>query len=244
MADPTIQDKLLDLLRQARAYELAFVNGTSEAERAEIGTLDHWSAKDLFVHISTWTDRFADHIEASAHGGPARELTESEIDARNAEIFAENRLRPWSEVETASERASAKLMAQVSRLTEEQLAGDKPFTWYRNEPLRRSIVANSFTHPITHLSQFLLERGHVQGARRMQEGMAQALIEFDPSDHTRGTALYNLACFHALAGEPNQAIDLLRQALPLRPDLYDWSKQDSDLDSLRDLAEFQALYPK
>ena len=61
-----------------------------------------------------------------------------------------------------------------------------------------------------------------------------------PND--RGAALYNLACFYATTGQPDKALPLLPQALRLRPDLVEWSKQDSDLDVLRDLPAFKALY--
>ena len=55
-------------------------------------------------------------------------------------------------------------------------------------------------------------------------------------------ALYNLACFYATTGQPDKALPLLPEALRLRPDLVEWSKEDSDLDTLRDMPAFQALY--
>lgn len=39
-----------------------------------------------------------------------------------------------------------------------------------------------------------------------------------------------------------RAIEELRKSLQLSPQLVEWSKQDTDLDSLRDDPAYQALY--
>ena len=53
---------------------------------------------------------------------------------------------------------------------------------------------------------------------------------------------YNLACCYALAGQAEKAMDALREALRLAPDLTEWSKQDTDLVSLRERPDYQSLY--
>jgi tetratricopeptide (TPR) repeat protein len=49
-----------------------------------------------------------------------------------------------------------------------------------------------------------------------------------------GVVQYNLACHYALAGETETAIKKLREALELNPELAEWSKEDSDLASIRE----------
>jgi len=56
-----------------------------------------------------------------------------------------------------------------------------------------------------------------------------------------GAARYNLACFYALTGQLDRAVAELREALRLRPDLLEWSKQDTDLAALHELESYQAL---
>jgi tetratricopeptide (TPR) repeat protein len=47
--------------------------------------------------------------------------------------------------------------------------------------------------------------------------------------------LYNVACFEALAGRPDDALGHLRRAYELAPDkIRGWAADDSDLDSIRD----------
>jgi quercetin dioxygenase-like cupin family protein len=54
--------------------------------------------------------------------------------------------------------------------------------------------------------------------------------------------LYNLACCEALAGHKQDAIGHLRTSLELAPEqLVELAKKDTDLDALRDEAEFQQL---
>jgi hypothetical protein len=51
--------------------------------------------------------------------------------------------------------------------------------------------------------------------------------------------LYNAACYAALAGDQDAAIDYLARALAADPDrVRSWSATDTDLDSLRDRADY------
>lgn len=52
---------------------------------------------------------------------------------------------------------------------------------------------------------------------------------------------YNRACFEAICGNTDQAIELLRQALDLRQTSPEWVRGDPDLDFIRDDPRFQAL---
>lgn len=57
-----------------------------------------------------------------------------------------------------------------------------------------------------------------------------------------GANYYNQACIYALSGKSPAAIEALGEALRLEPQLIEWSKQDSDLASLRDEPGYMALY--
>jgi hypothetical protein len=53
--------------------------------------------------------------------------------------------------------------------------------------------------------------------------------------------LYNGACLHARLGEPQRALELLRQAIAKGQMNFGWIKNDGDMASLRDHPEFIAL---
>ena len=51
---------------------------------------------------------------------------------------------------------------------------------------------------------------------------------------------YNAACYAALVGDPERAIELVRRALELDPAMVGWALKDDDLDSIRDDPRFIA----
>ena len=91
-----------------------------------------------------------------------------------------------------------------------------------------------------HYADYYRRRGDLARATQLYEASVAAVADWP---EWYGSARYNLACFYALSGQTDKAIAELREALQLRPDLLEWSKQDTDLASLRDDPAYQALYP-
>jgi len=52
------------------------------------------------------------------------------------------------------------------------------------------------------------------------------------------SALYNLACFEALAGRADDATGHLARAAELEPETAEWAEDDRDLDSLRERPDY------
>ncbi len=76
---------------------------------------------------------------------------------------------------------------------------------------------------------------------RLEEEIASydKALEIKPDKHE---AFYNKACCYALHSQIDQAIQNLQQAINLNPDEYrEMAKTDSDFDSMRSDARFQAL---
>ena len=83
-----------------------------------------------------------------------------------------------------------------------------------------------------------LARGAFLAGRR-EEGlttMRQAAQE-RPQD---AATFYDLACLEALAGEHDAAVEALARAIAIRPAVRDWAKDDTDLDAIRDRADYPA----
>ena len=70
----------------------------------------------------------------------------------------------------------------------------------------------------------------------MREG-TQAL-ELSPGDTVM---LYNVTCLYAQLGEPERAIETLRQAIAVGNVNFAWLRQDPDINSLRERADFREL---
>ncbi|HUZ14843.1 MAG TPA: cupin domain-containing protein [Gaiellaceae bacterium] len=81
----------------------------------------------------------------------------------------------------------------------------------------------------------------LQRTGRMDE--SRAVMEKAMADRPHSWELpYNLACLEALGGRPDQAIASLRRALEInQEEIYDYLREDSDLDNIRDDPRFQEL---
>jgi tetratricopeptide (TPR) repeat protein len=66
------------------------------------------------------------------------------------------------------------------------------------------------------------------------DAYADELAEVAARRPDNGTTFYNLACAEALAGRSDAAIEHLRRAIELRPDVADLARGDEDFASLRE----------
>jgi quercetin dioxygenase-like cupin family protein len=86
-----------------------------------------------------------------------------------------------------------------------------------------------------HIAFALLDAGDAAGGRAVMEARDV------PQEYLWGRH-YNLACYDAMAGNPNSAFDELRLALELnREQVWNWLPHDTDLDPLRDDPRFEEL---
>jgi hypothetical protein len=85
---------------------------------------------------------------------------------------------------------------------------------------------------------FLAEPAYRDGDyRRAIAIAAEGLAEWP--DHP--TIHYQLACYHALAGDRTEALDHLRRAAAGDDRIGGWAKRDADFDSIRDDPRFAAI---
>ena len=233
-----LQARLIDLLHQARAEQQALIDSLTPQQRGAVGTPEHWSAKDVVLHVAYWWRVQTDRLRALLDGKPVPELDTTETDRRNAETLAHGATQSWEQV---SADAQAAHDAQVAVL---QLIGAQRFLTDRigERPLWRAVLSNGFLHPQLHLTEFYRDQGDAERASQVQERAAEILLRELPIPQVQGIALYNIACVYATSGRPTEAIARLRAALPLDPELVEWSQHDADLDSLRELPAFKKLY--
>jgi tetratricopeptide (TPR) repeat protein len=73
------------------------------------------------------------------------------------------------------------------------------------------------------------------------EGAIEALRPVVEQHPDNAVAVYNLACYEALAGRRDGALEHLRRAAELREDLRRLAQEDSDFDPIGDDPEFLAI---
>jgi len=226
-----IKTKLVALLHRAFTEEDRFIASLSEGERAEPGSLERWSAKDVLAHITAWHEYEIARIDAAARGELRDNITD--IDHVNAGIYHNRHDQTLDQAAAALQATRKALLERVEAMSEAQLLDPDFNPWRDNRPTWMTLCGHAFTHPILHLAQYYVEHGQVERSMDMQEAAADTLLQIDDTPVWRGTTLYNLACACALAGQSERAAALLQDSLQLNPGLVEWSKSDPDLVSLR-----------
>jgi len=239
MSERALKPRILHLVDQAHLEVCGFWDQLSAEDRAQVGRPDRWASKDLMAHLVGWNGRMNRRMAGLPDSESPNEL--EELDRINAALFAANRTRTWEDLLAEDKRAHAELLRAVESMSEEDLTLPGRLAWAGSGPAWMALLGNAHWHPYHHLCMYLVEHAQLERATQIQETMTRDLLALDQGDRHKGTTLYNLACFYALTHRPQKAIENLREALPLAPSLVEWSKQDNDLDSLRELEEFKAL---
>jgi DinB superfamily len=239
-----IKTKLIAVIERGEADQEALVALLSDSEKAAIGEPDHWAVKDQIAHLNFWRDRTLRRLIAVRDGaeppGPS-----PDFQPENERNFAAQQYRPWSEIIAESDRLFREAKQVIPQLTDAQLTEPVKIGTDNEIRLSERIVSDFMEHPAEHLTQLWRERGDLARAEEQERATVQLIGELFGKETTMyGYAIYNLGCFYARRGETAQAIAAVGEALPLIPSLVEWSKQDTDLDSLRDIPAFQALYEK
>jgi hypothetical protein len=237
MADQVV-DSLVALLRVTR-----------EAERDVFGALDpeirdgplrpgDWSPKDHQAHLTAWKARQANRFAAARSGQEPRETEDGETDAINAELQAARADWTWDAINEEAEEVSERLIREISATS--------PETFARNDRLMGGTFGNGPFHAMQHfgwLEEANIGADSTRVAAFIQE-LRSVVDQGGLPAFDAGTALYNIACYHALGGRLDEARPLLRQAFQMRSDLAEFSLTDTDLTPLSDeLEELAAPAP-
>jgi tetratricopeptide (TPR) repeat protein len=203
------------------------------------GSLKKWTIRDDVIHCAFYINQFADRL-----AWPRDHAKEDGNDYLkvNDEVWEKHQTESWQEALQMLENASQALIRALQPLSDEELNDDKTFTWMGGQSVANYIPGLVFVHGMMHI-QYAYMREEMTDAAVESADKAYNLVEqLDSSDVARGRNLYNKACSYALAGRRVDAIPMVVEAVKMAPNLLEWSKQDSDLDSLRDDPQFKAIY--
>jgi tetratricopeptide (TPR) repeat protein len=163
-------------------------------------------------------------------------------DQVNEGVYSQYKDQSWDEVETLAERSLERMREALAALSEADLQLSDFYPWEQGRPLWREVVGNIYTHPILHLSDWHIKRGNKTHAAELYQEMTGPLSNLDDSPEWQGTIRYNNACSFSLLGDKEKAINELREALKLNPDLTEWSKEDPDFEPIRNEAGYKEIY--
>lgn len=236
-----IKTGLAALYRHEQEEERRYIANMNDEERSTIGTPEKWSSKDVFAHIAYWNGKMADTLETASRDEKPEPF--GDLDELNAKAFELNEVLRWSKVLQRLSNASESLVAAIEQLPDEDLTEPERFPWQRGRPLWRSVVYVTYYHTMRHLAELYVDRGDGDFSQKLQEHAAMLQEQLDDSPGWQASVHYNLACYYSITGERSKAIQSLETAFKLSPDLIAWSKNDSEIDPIRDDPGYMNLIP-
>jgi tetratricopeptide (TPR) repeat protein len=222
--------EVLPLLRAEQALERQFAVEVTGKTVATEG----WSPAMVMFHVAQWRERLWNALTEAAAGRPVNAPTGSIDELNDAEMAGAAVLSFANE----AARSDAALTSLISML---ETMGDLPFEWYTATTTAEAIVRNSYVHPRIHLADQYRERGDVPRSNRLFEEAASELRKVEAPGHILGAALFNLASVRATQGRSDEALTLLEEALPMRPDLRTILPEDAEFAMLRGSPRFRTL---
>jgi hypothetical protein len=237
METTDLTSRLVGLLREGSAIQQAFVEGLSLAEREEMGTPEHWSAKALVAHLAGWKARRLLQLDAVLQG---EEAPVFDLDETNARTWVEQERRSWDDILAEEAHVAPELAARAHHMTASDLDAMHRYP-LPLQPAALQLARPGYTHVVGHLAEHYIERGAMERAIALHRVAADALDAFPEFPEMASVPHYRLACCYALSSQPEQALVELHRALTLNPALTEQAREDIDLASLRAMAAYQAL---
>ncbi len=226
--DPAVNDlrsALVAGLRAGRDAERNILAALAPGERDAPAADGGWSAKDIQTHLSAWRQRQGDRMRARREGRDDPHAGVLETDEVNAVIHDERADWPWDRVVDDAEQTTDLLAEEIAAATKEALTDGR---------LVGSIMGDGPEHDLAHLPD-LAARGDQDPVVARLAATIAGLLDRDVLPPRPAAFLrYNLACYHAKAGDLDAARALLRQALPGQAELRSLAPTDDDLVALRD----------
>jgi hypothetical protein len=217
-------------LEAQREMEHEFVAEARKTEKQPKG----WPAALILFHISMWRERLRDALTDLRDGRPYPPPPENIDEVNDAEVASGLGVS----LADISERSDT-LLASLIALSEQ--LGERPFKWFTASNTTEALLRNSYIHPRNHFVDYLKENGDEAGAQRLVEEAVVEMRDVSATPLALGAVLYNLACVRVTQGRLDDAIEALKEALQMRPDMKTVAPTDPDLEMLRDDPRFKEL---
>ena len=223
-------DGVTKALEAQRDAEREFVAEALKSERQPKG----WPAALVMFHISMWRERLRDALIEFRHARPYTAPPDNIDEVNDAEL-AGGIGTPLADAAARSDKLLSELIALGGEL------GDRPFKWFTANTTGEALLRNSYVHPRNHISDYMRENGDHAAAYRVVEGGTAQMRAIEAPPLILGATLYNLAAVRSAQGRLDDALLLLEEAVPMRPDAVLLAASDADFEPLRDHARFKAL---
>lgn len=225
----TLNATLVEMVRSMRRAERDIFGALDPGVRDAPIRPGDWSPKDHQAHLTAWKARQARRFDSAREGIEVPAITEGdETDAINAELHATRADWTWEAIVSEADEVSEQLVQAIEATDPQMIA--------TSERLLGGTFGNGAFHAMSHFF-WLIEADVGIDTKRvdafLDETLALVRGSAVPRDEV-AAAVYNTACHYALRGQLDEARPLLREAFSLSPELIEWSRQDDDLQAMRD----------
>jgi hypothetical protein len=233
-------ENLAKLLTYVEDLLVGFPGLLSPEQLDLAGKPDAWSPKDILFHNLEWADRRLVILETLERGEVWTNIDYGDFDDANRVVFEEHRDKSWEDVQARISNTFSGIADYLDRVSEEVLLSSREG---EDRTIWRSIADSYVLHPMIHVWGYLVENGYKDKLASIFGGdFVDLLLKLDDSDTWRGLTYYNQACIQALNGDLERSLSTLTNALKLNQALVEWSQQDADLEAIRGLPEYAAIY--
>jgi hypothetical protein len=238
MEPAQIKNEMLEVMGFAQGELSALIEHLAPEEKSARGSLKKWSAKDMLFHLAFWNNHLNAQIEKGLKGEKVPQPGDY-LNQVNDGVLFEHIDQPFEEAQSEVQDAYQKMLDITADLSAGDLSDLQKYKFLEGRSLLDRILGTYGYHVAAHISDHYIQSGKLEKARALQEKLSEKLSAFPT---WKANSVYNLACFYALNGMGQEAIEKLKVAFKERPELLEWSKQDSDMDPLREMPEYQALF--
>ena len=221
---------VLKALESQLDLEHEFVDEALQSETQPKG----WPAALVMFHISMWRERLRDALLELRQARPYTAPPESIDEVNDAEL-ASGIGTPLADAAARSKKLLTELIALAGELC------DRPFKWFTANTTGEALLRNSYLHPRNHIGEYMRENGDGAAFQRLVEEGASEMRAVGAPAHILGATLYDLAGVRVAQGRTDDALALLEEALPMRPDARLVAATDRDFAPLRENARFKAV---
>ncbi len=231
--------EMFDVIQFVRRELDELANLLTPEDKARRGSLQEWSAKDMLAHLAFWGSHFNRQLEKMLEGKKVPVAGDYFNQVNDGVLYA-HLDQPFEEALAEEAAAYRKFLEIMEKIPAIDLTDPQRYTFLEGHMLLERVLGNHAYHPTAHVSDYYAKNGREEKARTLQETLTERLCVF-PIESQRHL---QPGCYYSLNGLKEEAIEKLKVAFEAKPDLVEWSLQDSDMDPLRELAEYQALVGK
>jgi hypothetical protein len=221
------------LLESEREIERQFVAQAHTAETEPKG----WPAALIMFHIAQWRGRLRKAFDDVDAGRPYTPIPANIDELNDVELPT----GAGMSLDEAAARADAELTSLI-QLTETM--GERPFKWNLASTSTEAVLRNSYIHPRNHIAEYIRENGDKPAAHILFEATAHELRSASAPHLILGAAVFNLAGARVEQGRLDEALDLIEEGMPMRPDLAPIFAADPDYASLKSHPRFQSIFSR